>query len=1330
MATQRNRISSKLTEAAEVGKKRQSFFSFGDDGLTATVGASGRLLRISQQFPDERVGFCVDDKDMPEPYYGVERLKGLLSNAKDTPIGQGIGAHIDSPNYPDITQPVEMINHRWPTFRRISEDEIQLENEAKPADSNQPANKSLPLMIISPDLLIRNLDFVDPDNQFNKPEADNVEDYAFEREGNAVFREHRCPKTWNKFGLRILVRDETDSLELAPQASLRYSPYVIRWKSGRSKGAPEDLRGHTFILAYTFGYAHILHDSKRPSWNDAVISMNRLLEHRQDHTLTNNPTLDFFLNRNLEYILSVCSIPVRSNSRSNRELPIALTCGDVENHRIATAASFYCFQILLLGLNHLISQPCKCAENSAENGIHLPQDAAVCTLKRRIELVCKGHMKWLFGSSVETARKEPFCPNYWTNSQEIRGWKDNEYLPGKSLVDTALQIIKAGDFYKVLKDSSHNLSINSIAQNWIEEMDETTNWEHYMFPRYDSEPTPSFHLTDHALIWEAIKSVETMGISPKPRFAVRDYSSHSVRQHMIKGFTVQNTGSDTETPLMAIVRRIALNEFTLTTNDISLIRAIESGFFDKDESNDKTSRWEDTVMHQFSHKANYIADSDDPRMFALCILQLRKQYNLKSESDALLRGILALLQSSSANGLFPGNLNSQHQLFMYENASFRDDYWSNAFEIPYILWKCCPEPDFGIIPPTPLSDMTSITNAHFMPDRSKQTSRNGSKISAQAGDISGQDMQSQPTGRRLRRSNSTQHLISSNRGNPIDGDMMAPGKELFSFAPVFFVPPVTSSPHEDEGPDPATGKTPEYNRSRKQTANEATKAPQPSSQSICDGILVDVPRPDRPKKDRGNGVPMEVLRTREAIRKVMNRGRSPHTSSKRFWAFFSTHPSQNDAYLETVSARQKRKNGEMKSFFRRHKSYANMFSEETKSRPLNTWKTEFHMTTYHIFSATGDLEAKDLSTFARGVISFDFEGDLSGLYWTCRFFESNPHLNQELEVPLWSRNHPGARSEGLTHIVRSMLRNGDMISNNICLGKDAWHERKVLELILLGRAVERIQAGANNVLEVARSCVRDLHSDGIGILEERNHDVFVRKTKLIQKVLDALQTVKAGLDENLEEIGLWQERQSAPPAAGQGSTDGTYHVQEVKKNLKDLYEDHVQEIRRVQSRITKFEQSTSNMLELALRETGRRREDNIRQFTYVTVVFLPLGFATGLFSMSGTPDPGTLRSMVSTAIVALAVTVFLLLYAKTVRKVYFWGHGWFMRTIGNRIKAVIGYLKVDVVEWVVFTIDVKVWLRGDRKFYRWIGRLMRLFGKEPLFGSGRTDEERTIGMEW
>ncbi|KAF9875003.1 hypothetical protein CkaCkLH20_07697 [Colletotrichum karsti] len=56
--------------------------------------------------------------------------------------------------------------------------------------------------------------------------------------------------------------------------------------------------------------------------------------------------------------------------------------------------------------------------------------------------------------------------------------------------------------------------------------------------------------------------------------------------------------------------------------------------------------------------------------------------------------------------------------------------------------------------------------------------------------------------------------------------------------------------------------------------------------------------------------------------------------------------------------------------------------------------------------------------------------------------------------------------------------------------------------------------------------------------------------------------------------------------------------------------------------------------------------ENIRFFTYVTAVFLPLGFAASIFSMSEEPPEGVLRPMVICSVIALVLTFVALANAK------------------------------------------------------------------------------------
>ena len=71
--------------------------------------------------------------------------------------------------------------------------------------------------------------------------------------------------------------------------------------------------------------------------------------------------------------------------------------------------------------------------------------------------------------------------------------------------------------------------------------------------------------------------------------------------------------------------------------------------------------------------------------------------------------------------------------------------------------------------------------------------------------------------------------------------------------------------------------------------------------------------------------------------------------------------------------------------------------------------------------------------------------------------------------------------------------------------------------------------------------------------------------------------------------------------------------------------------------------------DLGLKEAriSNRSADDVRIFTYATVVFLPLSFVSSIFSMSEAPDRATVQPFIIAAIVALVATIVFLLNAGT-----------------------------------------------------------------------------------
>ncbi|KXH66286.1 hypothetical protein CSAL01_08232 [Colletotrichum salicis] len=446
-----------IGEAASKGRERKSFFSCGDEGLKESVGAAGRLLRITQPFPGQKTGLCVDNRYIYQRSYTFRRLKSILKCSLVESVG-GIGPCIDSLCSGGESDH-DVVNNRWPTFTRtmpgetlsklrvsyvafqgtiyqifeiIDTNETQLpRSNAKKTPSNILRDLSL-----DPELFIRETDFVDEENVFNTDTSQT------ETSGNSQMSVYTTSDGETKNHIKREHKGHSKHF-----SDLEEPGFGIQRSSNDSEHPVRSI-----VLAYTLRQCPVISSSDfLPDWK-RVVEADGLLRRYEMVKLIENPILDFCFRRNLEHILYVCSIPV-SGVDYDGIPPIALTCGDVDGHRVAAAASFYAFQCLLLGLDRItalhskLGKPlCMCGRDKRP----LPSSPLpyVCMMKRRIEYVCKGHMKWVLQRAVES--NSLFCPNYWTNGDEIENWESSRWLPGKSLVDAPFQFIKAAEFCRIL----------------------------------------------------------------------------------------------------------------------------------------------------------------------------------------------------------------------------------------------------------------------------------------------------------------------------------------------------------------------------------------------------------------------------------------------------------------------------------------------------------------------------------------------------------------------------------------------------------------------------------------------------------------------------------------------------------------------------------------------------------------------------------------------------------------------------------------------------------------------------------------------------------------
>ncbi|KAF4959458.1 hypothetical protein FGADI_1679 [Fusarium gaditjirri] len=659
--------------------RRPCTYSFGENGTTAIVSPSGRLLRITQHFPGHPCGYCVDHSSILRPYAVVDRITPFLSSINDPdhtigffPDQEWLGSGAEGIS-------VEMKDYRWPFFkvnRSTGPVDIQYFVSEGVIHQTFTFENGLPDMALRTNMLIRELEFSTNENSFNNA---GFEDYY----STQPLGDHRC------------IQRVHGNVVLFIAAYVENIAVVFKKNDGTGNESNDsetyhvDLSGAKYpnSLSITFVYALELFMANSPHHMPTRFLLDNPptkraflnLDMQKERPFTAESSLDGCLRLNLEHILSVCSIPVYPDAESNDDPAIAFTCGDVDDHRVATAASF-------------------------------------SYMAERIRKLLKGHLKWLFEEDYRDLASDPSCPHIWVNGKEILNWKDSEYFPPASLVDAPFHLIKAGDFFEYDQGKTWKVpqSAGIAFQTWIKELDPKNKLGSYAFPRNMDDPTHSFYLTDHVLIWRAIKAAESLGLksclfvditpeatregdkggqsSKKPE--QRHYSSTKIQNQILKRFTAENPVSKKR--MLSVSRSPGHIRFLLRTKDTSLFHAMDCGFFDKpgisstaDEWHNKIDIWKNLIDCQRLHDDNDDISWDEPVRFALsvAIAQKGRCINSLPPQEMLKRAITVLMDSSWDNGLFPGQLDVNGEPAIYNEELIRDKYWSNTFEVPFTLWK-------------------------------------------------------------------------------------------------------------------------------------------------------------------------------------------------------------------------------------------------------------------------------------------------------------------------------------------------------------------------------------------------------------------------------------------------------------------------------------------------------------------------------------------------------------------------------------------------------------------------------------------------------------------
>ncbi|KAL7788049.1 hypothetical protein V8C43DRAFT_323855 [Trichoderma afarasin] len=1240
---------------------RKTYASFGKDGVTATANAYGHLIQMTRYFANEPSGFiCVDLPETPCPYDVTKRMAELQSACESSDKGMKLDLNVENGNVWKINQEqpkLEFYHDRWPYFT-TENTEITSEIHyfisgttvyqtytfatSKESEFSDP----FPQMTISANLLIRDLDFAKP-STWNGHEFDEL-----------YYRHGALPRGTLPSGapapsksVFILHRDcetglKDDNLQNKNTAILIMSPFIdgrpqtiitiensTDYQIRLDDQAKLDLRKNKKLeitLAYEIdlisssGIRRLRLRKQTPAPPDLLTDLHSKALSFEASPITTDEHLNFALRRNLEHILSVCSIPIPISTESDHDIsPVAITCGDMAGHRIAGAASFFAFQFLLKGFEHF--DEILCRENRPKEHalhtctlLHSTCGNYGCRMRSRIWKVCRGHLKWIInnmktdGTSDNTSVVDFVHPHYWVSGQVIDGWDKNSAFPEREITDAPLQIIKFGEYFRITRDKDilenppDGLKMN--VRCWVRSLDQRNRNGAYAFPRLRAEATGKFYLADHALIWWASKSLERLGLDAELQLPLEGtghrkilYSSDEIKTNIIKRFTVEN--HTFKKRMIAVSRSSAETRFSLLMRESSLFYAMDLGLFNDETPgtskkaglwSNKVDVWTNTVDYQAQQEGQQDAHWDHPLQFALSIIMSAKNKctNSREVYQMFKYSRSVLLESSSSNGLFPGQLNIYKKPVLFSREIMRDHYWQATFEVPYILWKY---------------DMVSAPVEEAMLEDSKND----------------------PLTRTPKSASSNVTVLSNSvmdRGKIVQLSDEWMYNELVCFKSNIDLSPIAIEgfcKKYEENPHMAVINN---------AVDEALSPPRFNIGKSILGYIINVPK----KSDKEPNIYASEITSNTDLYRFLDGRRTPEIAKKRLLHF--CRATTKTALLCYLAASEHQ---EVSDFFDRHKAYYKYFHDEA-TVVLNLWieiDDIAGIPQFAHFKLPRVKEEKKSKSklISRAVMSFRFDGDFFDRYWTCHLFEFNPRLMN-------IRSSSDVTEERITGSLKA----------------HPWKQRRILELILFGKILREMVESSQEILEEIKGRILEGFNkskstetsstflDAFDLFTEITSDVFLSTSKSWNKLQYILQAVEEDICNNLTTIDLWMKRDERPEHdRPRWTINDERNYRGAISRLQKSNDLQVQNLRLCYARAKSFNQSLTRRLESTRSEWEVGSNNDIRLFTYVTVVFLPVSFATSIYSMNGTPPTSILVKMTVTAAVAILVTGIALISAES-----------------------------------------------------------------------------------
>ncbi|KAK7702862.1 hypothetical protein SLS64_009473 [Diaporthe eres] len=770
----------------------------------------------------------------------------------------------------------------------------------------------------------------------------------------------------------------------------------------------------------------------------------------------------------------------------------------------------------------------------------------------------------------------------------------------------------------------------------------------------------------------------------------RKFASRTVQREVLRKFTTQH--ETLRKRMVALSRSPRETRFLFHARDTALFYDQDMEFSPEDASFQEA--WKNTIDAQRFHEDNQETRWGNALRYALSIMLAIKdhQINSRNPGDMVRNAIEILLRSSSENGTFPGKLDIMTKGPLddvYHTEEDAESYYNAGFEIPYVflvhgkaigaIIDKAAEPELG----TASGDVSL---------RHHPTGKNPNSIEAMSAhhDSNPQAQVHQLEDEELRRLLEKLSDVLSARPylpNPTSASDRTKSRELVDARlalkktiPVSnLVDPHSIAEIEDEwlfnypnffgsekddsiSIDETLDSLQDLNAAwltridvaemRRKYSSHKTEGGGPDNQtksSSNDSDSITKKRSASREGTRNSGLMVSDMPSRKHLRgkgaedpygeqtgsfeKIWGHISKPRTAAKAKKRFIYWDRQATDLELEAAllcyAASKGDERANMLDFFERHFQHENYMFDHC-NLAYNTWETEIHLSFFILGDASGPPSSDTVrkvegfpgvhgKNISRGSVGFRFHGDAFDRYWTLHTFAS-----LDLESKSFKE---------------------DAISRFLPTEISFVFQRKVFELYTFSGTLKKVELSTSQILAEVKS---ELGIEfGAFSWSIPTMDTYSSWTKLWEGFAPLLQALADDLTSTQDTIGQWEAREGA---RGQERPRWTQNderkyrvaitraqrvLQFREKRIQDLLGD-----------VESLREACAARLANAREELSFRSNQNIASFTYVTIVFLPLGFAASVFSMNGYPAAGWVASMAVIAVITLAITATALANAK------------------------------------------------------------------------------------